>query len=181
VAYFGGLVPWLQDLRFAMNISNSTAVLFIKVARRIQKSRAVQSLREAIELVETARYLGMTLDRQLNWSAHFSQVGKAAAQILGVLGPLLNSRSGLSVRNGVVLCKQLIRPVMDYACLICRSAARSHIRKLKFLQFTCLRISTNAPWCVINRQFHEDLWIPFFADHIWFFVLFLSFEANSRV
>jgi hypothetical protein len=29
-----------------------------------------------------------------------------------------------------------------------------------------LRITTKAPWCISNRQIHEDLGIPFFADHI---------------
>jgi hypothetical protein len=38
------------------------------------------------------------------------------------LGPLLKSRSGLSIRNGVLLYKQLILPVMDYACPVWRSA-----------------------------------------------------------
>jgi hypothetical protein len=35
---------------------------------------------------------------------------------LGVLGPLLNRRTGLSIKNGVLLYKQPIRPLMDYAC-----------------------------------------------------------------
>jgi hypothetical protein len=71
-----------------------------------------------------------------------------------------------SVRNGVLLYKQLIHPMMDYACPICRSAARSHVWKPQVLQSKCLRIATNAPWYVGNRQVHEDLGIPFFADHI---------------
>jgi hypothetical protein len=62
--------------------------------------------------------------------------------------------------------KQLIRPMMDYPCPIWRSAVRSHVRKLQVLQSKCLRIATNAPWYVGNRQIHEDLDIPFFADHI---------------
>jgi hypothetical protein len=56
-------------------------------ARRIQKPRAAQFLGEPIQWVETARYLGVTLDTQLTWSAHVNQVGKEAAQRLGVLGP----------------------------------------------------------------------------------------------
>jgi hypothetical protein len=90
----------------------------------------VQFLGEPIQWVETARYLGVTLDTQLTWSAHVNQVGKKAARRLGVLGPLLKRRSGLSVRNSVLLYKQLVRPMMDYACLMWRSAARSHVRKL---------------------------------------------------
>ena len=33
-----------------------------------------------------------------------------------MLCPLLNRKSDLSVRNGVLLYMQLIRPMMDYAC-----------------------------------------------------------------
>ena len=64
---------------------------------------------------------------------------------MGVLGPLLNSKSDLSVRNGVLLFKQLIRPMMDYACSAWKSAARSHVRRLQALQSKCLRLVTGAP------------------------------------
>jgi hypothetical protein len=56
--------------------------------------------------------------------------------------------------------------MMDYACPIWRYAAHTHVRKLQLLQSKCLRIATNAPWYVSNRQIHDDLGIPFFADHI---------------
>jgi hypothetical protein len=141
-------------------------VLFVQAARRIQKPTAVQFLGEPIQWVETERYLGVTLDTQLNWSAHVNQVGKKAVQRLEVLGPLLYRRRGLPDRKGVLLYKQLIRPMMDYTCPIWRSAARTHVRKLQVLQSKCLRIATYAPWYVSNRQIHEDLEIPLFSDHI---------------
>jgi hypothetical protein len=83
--------------------------------------------------VETARYLGITLDKGLTWSSHVEQVRKKASQRLAVLGSLLNGRSGLSTRNGVLRYRKLIRPMMDYACPVWRFAARSHIRKLHVL------------------------------------------------
>ena len=83
-----------------------------------------------------------------------------------MLCPLLNRRSDLSVRNGVLLYKQLIRPMMDYACPVWRSAARCHVRKLQVLQSKCLRLATGASWYVSNRQIHEDLGVPMLADHI---------------
>jgi hypothetical protein len=165
-ANLGRLERWLRDWRIAINVSKSTMVFFVKTVRRNQKPRKVQFLGEPIQWVETARYLGVTLDTQLTWSAHVNQVGKKSAQRLGVLGPLLNRRSGLSDRNGVLLYKQLIRRMMDYACPIRRSAARSHVWKLQVLQSKFLCIATNAPWYFSNRQIHEDLGIPFFADHI---------------
>jgi hypothetical protein len=100
------------------------------------------------------------------WSKHIDQVRKKAAQRLGILGPLLNRRSSLSNRNGVLLYKQLIRPMMDYACPVWRSAAHSHIQKLQVLQSKCLRIATNSPWYIGIKQIHDDLGVPYFADHI---------------
>jgi hypothetical protein len=144
-ACLGRLLLWLRDWRLAINVSKSTAVLFAKAARRVQKSRPVQFPGEPIEWVETVRYLGVTLDTRLTWSAHVNQVRKKAAQRLGVLGPLRNRRSRLSVRNGVLFHKQFIYPVMHYACPIWRSAARSHFRKLQVVQSKCFRTATNAP------------------------------------
>jgi hypothetical protein len=53
------------------------------------------------------------------------------------LGSRGQANRNLSIRNGVLLYKQLIRPMMDYACPIWRSAARSHVRKLQILQSHC--------------------------------------------
>jgi hypothetical protein len=114
----------------AINVSKNTAVLFVKAARSIQQPRPVQFLGKPIQCVETARYLGVILDTQLTWSAQVNQVGKKASQRLGVLGPILNRRSGLSIRKNVLTYKQLIRPMMDYARPVWRSAARSHVQKL---------------------------------------------------
>jgi hypothetical protein len=85
---------------------------------------------------------------------------------MGTLGPLLNRKSDLSVRNAVLLYKQLIRPMMDYARPAWRSAARSHVQRLQVLQSKRLRLATGNPWYVRNRQIHEDLGVPLFADHI---------------
>jgi hypothetical protein len=78
----------------------------------------------------------------------------------------MNRGSVVSIRNVVVLYRQLIRPMMNYVCPVWRSAARSHIRKLQALQSKCLRIATSATWYMSNWQIHEDLGVPFFADHI---------------
>jgi len=83
-----------------------------------------------------------------------------------MLGPLLNRKSDISVSNGVLLYKQLIRPVTDYACPAWRSTADTHVRRLQVVQSKCLRLATGAPWYESNRQIHEDLGIPLFADHI---------------
>jgi len=83
-----------------------------------------------------------------------------------MLGLFLNTKSDLSVKNGVLLYKQLIRPLMDYVCPTWRSAARFHFRKLQVIQSKCLHLATGVPCYVSNRQINKDLSVPLFADHI---------------
>jgi hypothetical protein len=144
-SYLADLVLWLRKWRFAINVSKSMAMPFTR--RRIQNPRPVALFGEPIVWVDTARYVGVTLDKRLTWSSHIDQVRKKASQRLGVLGPLLNRSSSLSIRNGVLLFRQLIRPMMDYACPIWRSTARCHIRKLQVLQ-----VSSHCYWCTLVHQ-----------------------------
>jgi hypothetical protein len=78
---------------------------------------------EPIQWVDTTRYLGVALDTQLTWSPHIDQITKKTAQRMGMLGPFLTRRSDFSIRNGVLLYKQLISPVMDCVCPAWRSTA----------------------------------------------------------
>ena len=138
-SYLSDLERRLKVWRIAINISKSTAMLFTR--RRIQKPLPVQLFGELILWVDASRYLGAILDTRMTWSSHIDQVRKKAAQRLG---PLLH-RSGLTTKKGVLLYKQLIRPMMDYGCPIWRSAARSHVRKLQVIQSKCLRAVTGSP------------------------------------
>ena len=81
----------------------STAIIFARAGRRFIQPRPVTLLGEPIEWVDTTRYLGVTLDKVLTCSPHNDHVRKKTAQRMGMLGPLLNSKSDLSIRNGVLL------------------------------------------------------------------------------
>jgi hypothetical protein len=109
-SFLNDIQRWLSEWRIAINVSNSTAVIFALAGRRIIQPRPVTLFREPIEWVETACCLAVTLDTRLTWSPHIDQVRRRAAQWLGILSPLFNRKSDVSVRNGVVLYKQLIRP-----------------------------------------------------------------------
>ena len=73
---------------------------------------------------------------------------------------------GRTIRNGVVLYKQLILLTMDYACPVWRSAVQTPIRKPQVFQLKCLRIATNAPWYTGNRKIHKDFEVLFFPNDI---------------
>jgi hypothetical protein len=174
--YLNDLQRWMSERRIAINVSKRTAIIFARAGRRFIQPRPVTLFGEPIQWVDTTRYVGVTLDKRLTWSPHIDQIRKKTAQRMGMLGLLLNRKSDLSVRKGVPLYKQFIRPMTDYACTALRSAVRTHVRRLQLLQTTCLHLATGAPWYLSNRQIHEDVGVPLFSDHIR--ALIASFDSK---
>jgi hypothetical protein len=112
-SYLNDLQRRLSEWRIAINVSKSSAIIFARAGRCFIQPRPVKLFGELIQWVETTCYLGVTLDKRLTCSPHTDQVRKKTAQRMGMLGPLLNRKSDLSVREGVLLYKQLIRPMMN--------------------------------------------------------------------
>jgi hypothetical protein len=149
--------------RIGNNFSKSTVVVFAKTETRIQKPRPFQFFRDIVGRNSAGSWVcpWYTADK-----LGTCQPGrKKDSSKTGCAWPLLNG-TGFSMRNSVLLYKQLIRPMMDYACPIWRSAVRSHFRKLECHNPKCLRVPTNAPRFVSDGQIQEDLWIPFYAEII---------------
>ena len=165
-SYLYNLQWWLSEWRVAIDISKSTAIIFPHAGQRFIQPRPVTLFGEPIQWVIQLVIGGVTLDTRLTWSPHINQVRKGATQRMGMFRPFLSRKNKLSIRNRFLLYKQLIRPMMDYACPAKRSGARTHVRRLQVIQSKCLCLTTGAPWYVRNRQIHEDLGIPLFADHI---------------
>jgi hypothetical protein len=114
-SYLNELQWWLCVWRITINVSKSTAIIFVWAGWCFIQPQPVTLFREPIRWVDTICYLGVTLDTLLTWSPLVDEVRKKTAQRMGMLGPLLN-RSDLSIRNRVLLYKQLIHLMMDYAC-----------------------------------------------------------------
>jgi hypothetical protein len=89
--YFSDLDRWLSERSNAINVSKSSAMLFAKP--------------EQIQWVDSTRYLRVTPDRRLTWWTHINQVRKKGLRVWEH-----------SIRNGLLLYKQLIRPMVDYVC-----------------------------------------------------------------
>jgi hypothetical protein len=98
-SYLSDLERWLRERRIAINVSKRTVMLFAKTCRRFPKPQTVQLRREPIHCIDTARYLGVTLDTLLTRLLHIDQRSNEVVQRQGVSCSLLNRKSGLSIRT----------------------------------------------------------------------------------
>jgi hypothetical protein len=104
----------MYEWRIAINVSKSTAVIFVSAGQNFTKLQPVKLFREPIQWFKTCN-MGVTLDTWLTQLPHINKVRKKTAQKMGMLGHLLN-RSDISIRKGDLMYKELILPMMDYTC-----------------------------------------------------------------
>nr|CAD7391989.1 unnamed protein product [Timema cristinae] len=114
---------------------------------------------------DSVRYLGLTLDAKLTWRRHLNGRLNKVRQRLRILDPLLNRHNALSTRNGLTLYKQLLRPILVYACPAWGHLTYMYMRRMQVIQSVCLRIIVGAPWYVRNETLHCDLDMPTIKDH----------------
>jgi hypothetical protein len=100
-AYLGRLKLWYGTGGLSSRLLR--APLCSLKDREKQPKLQISAASRAASIVSRNRYFGATFDTQLTWSTHVKQVGKKSAKRLGVLGLVLNRRSGLSVTKGVQL------------------------------------------------------------------------------
>ena len=117
----------------AVKFSKRCAIIFTRAENCFLKRRPVHLFGEPRQWVDTLQYLRVILDNRLNWLHCIDQFRMKAAQRLRVLFPLLKRKRLLSIRNGSLRYKKLVRPMMDYACPTCRFAAHNQIRRLQVL------------------------------------------------
>ena len=73
------------------------------------------TFRGANQVVDTTRYLDLTLDRRLTLSPHIEKFIRRTSQMMVLLIPLLNRKCDLSIRNRLVV--QAAHPPNDVLCV----------------------------------------------------------------
>jgi len=155
---------WCLKWKIIINPSKSQAVFFS--LRRTQTPQPVKFDNEPIGWKSSVKYLGVILDKKLNWWPHISAKLQQAYQRLGVLYPILNRKSTISKKCSLIIYKQVLRPLILYASPIWSCCANSHLNKIQIFQNKILRIITDAPWFVRNKALHKDLNIPTIDEHL---------------
>jgi hypothetical protein len=126
--------------------------------RRIQNPRPVLLFWEPIVWVETARYLGVTVDKRLTWLEEKPPGGWGCC--------VLSWTGGATFPSGTVFCCAGSSFVPWWTMRAPCGVSLQEATVGSCRCFKCLRIAIGASWYINNRKLHEDLGLPFYADHI---------------
>lgn len=103
--------PWLARWNIVISAEKSTHLTF---TLRPGSSPPVSINGSDIPQVESAKYLGLTLDKRLTWKDHITTKVKLMSYKFRKMGWLLFKRSKLSIKNKLLLYKTIIKPAWKY-------------------------------------------------------------------
>ena len=92
----------------------------------------------------TPKILGITLDEQLNFSTHVGITEKKASRALHVIREV-KGIARMSTRNLIRLYVSMVRPILEYGCLVWQTVSQSDLKKLETVQKKALALCLSLP------------------------------------
>jgi len=162
------LLNWFKKWKISINSTKSVSKIF--TLRKPTDPPNITVFNEEIPWNpkdQTIKYLGVYFDRKLNWKTHISKKLNLAQGKLLKLYPLINKKSSLSTKNGLLLYKSILRPLLLYGSQVWGTASTTAIAKIQIFQNKGLRKILHFPWYVRNSQVHKELRVSTIKEFIY--------------
>lgn len=155
--------PWFDQWRITINPTKTSAILFSN--KSTIRSSKIKIHNTPIKWSSSIKYLGITIDKKLNFSKHLSTTLNKAQAARFSLYPVINFGSNLPLSMKLHIYKSYIRPIATYASEAWFSnLSQSNIIKLEAFQSKILRSITNLPWFVSNKTIQKSVNIPSISE-----------------
>ena len=137
--YIDEIDLWSYDWRLFFSVDKCKSLTFTR--RKKPEPEPILLLSGVnIEPVDTFKFLGITFDKRLNWSAHISSLITSIQRLANLLKIMAGRKISLKLHLLTRLYKALIRSKIDYSAPILASLPPSRIATLEKTQNQMLRI-----------------------------------------
>lgn len=116
---FASCKKYFHKWKIKINSSKTQSIIFpFNNSPKRLPTRQIKFDNEFVDIQKDVKYLGVWLDKKLNFSKHIDETCKKSIRSLRSLWPMLNKRSTLNKKNKNLLYKSVIRPTLTYGCPI---------------------------------------------------------------
>lgn len=146
---------YMTKWKIKINAAKTQFIIFpFNRSRRRIPSTVLRFQNNIIRAETAVKYLGVTLDKKLNFDLHIENTRNKATKAMRALYPMLAKSSKLNVKNKNVIYKTMIRPIITYASPIWCNATKTRLKKLQIIQNKCLKQINNLPWRFRTEELH---------------------------
>lgn len=158
--HLDALETWCNNWKIKINPTKSQAICF---TRSYKTPPRLYLHNQAIDWGDTAKYLGVTLDKRLTWRTHIINTKNKVIAKTNQIEMLLYSRD-LSLHNKTLLYKTIVLPTALYACPIWSYAAKTWMDTIQRFQNRVLRRLSHSHRYITNENIRRSLNIDQFKN-----------------
>ena len=149
------LSGWCLTNGISVNVEKTKLMTFgrPKMIRELQAFEIIFH-ETPIQKVLSYKYLGITLDNQLNYKLH---VKKLIANASSKLKQFQRMRSFLDTRAAVLVYKSMLLPLLEYGDIFLSATTAENRKKLQVLQNKGLRCALNKGIEMSSDDLHEEV------------------------
>ncbi|CAL4145460.1 unnamed protein product, partial [Meganyctiphanes norvegica] len=136
------LLEWCNKIKLTLQPTKTKVMCFTKKADKTPRLTLEGS---EIEVVQTFKYLGMTLDAPtLTWGAHINMLKSECMARINIMRALAGTTWGANRECQLKIYNAMIKSKIAYGSQVLISASQSNLDKLEVVQNMALRIATGA-------------------------------------
>ncbi|KAI5747058.1 hypothetical protein M8J77_010637 [Diaphorina citri] len=133
-----------QSTGLFFSSEKTKAIMFSRKNKQDVNSINLTMSNQRIEVVNSAKFLGLTLDRKLTWINHLKGLKKSCYDRMRILKMLSKKAWGSNRKMLLRLYKALIRSKLDYGSIVYNSASPKTLLMINPVQNQSLRLATGA-------------------------------------
>ena len=170
------VIKWLRLNKLSLNAGKTELIFFHSNFNKNINFDNVYINFNGIRLipVDFVKYLGMFIDKHLNWNHHIYELRKKLSQANGILSKL---RYNAPIEVLLQVYYAIFYSNLIYGCNAWGLTSEDNIQSIEILQRKCIRILTFAPFnSHVSNQTFIDLKLLKVRDIIKFFQLKLIYD-----
>ena len=149
------VIKWLRLNKLSLNAGKTELIFFHSSRHQLNYDNIYINFNGVrLKPVEFIKYLGMFIDRYLNWNHHITNLSKQLSRANGILSKLRYNAS-------LDFCLQVYYAIfyshLIYGCNLWGLTSEENISKLEILQNKCVRIMTFAPFNSSTNEIFIEL------------------------
>ena len=147
------LEGWCRRWRVRLNGEKSNLLFISRTRDKDDENYSLHLFDDIVRPVESAKFLGVTIDSKLSFKKHFESICNRASKRLNVLKVLSNA--GVEAPILIRLYKCYILSLFEYGCPSFVAASKEQMNNFQKTQNSAIRVCLSLPSYIRTSLLHE--------------------------
>ena len=135
---------WCDNWGFKLSPTKTKCIIFTRTKKYYNINKFLKLNNQQIKIENSIMFLGMILDKRLNFNEHIDYILEKTKKRLNLLRNLSGTTWGATAKALLTIYKSLIRPVIEYGCIIYDTTSTRNFKKLDSIQYQSLKICCSS-------------------------------------